>query len=66
MKDFYYVICFPVKHRLSPAIQMRLEQQYNQDMLFTDIEVEPQDLEAKIKEFKTNTQVKGLIVTVPN
>ncbi|MDE4953101.1 shikimate dehydrogenase, partial [Francisella tularensis subsp. holarctica] len=35
MKDLYYVIGFPVKHSLSPAIQMRLAQQYNQDMLIT-------------------------------
>lgn len=66
MKDLYYVIGFPVKHSLSPAIQMRLAQQYNQDMLFTAIEVAPQDLEAKIQEFKTNPQVKGLSVTMPH
>lgn len=66
MKDLYHVIGFPVKHSLSPAIQMRLAQQYNQDMLFTAIEVAPQDLEAKIQEFKANPQVRGLSVTVPH
>ncbi|MDE4945021.1 shikimate dehydrogenase, partial [Francisella tularensis subsp. holarctica] len=29
MKDFYYVIGFPVKHILSPEIKMRLAKQYN-------------------------------------
>ncbi|OEZ33417.1 shikimate dehydrogenase [Francisella endosymbiont of Amblyomma maculatum] len=64
MKDLYHVIGFPVKHSLSPTIQMKLAQQYNQDMLFTAIEVAPEHLEAKIQEFRDNPQVKGLSVTV--
>ena len=66
MKDLYHVIGFPVKNSLSPAIQMRLAQQYKQDMLFTAIEVKPQDLEARIQEFRDNTQIKGLSITVPH
>ncbi|AJC48340.1 shikimate dehydrogenase [Allofrancisella guangzhouensis] len=66
MQDLYHVIGYPVKHSLSPKIQMELAKQYNQNMLFTAIEVAPEDLEQKIKEFKANPQVKGLSVTIPH
>ncbi|KEI35070.1 shikimate 5-dehydrogenase I alpha [Francisella sp. W12-1067] len=66
MQDLYHVIGYPVKHSLSPKIQMELAKQYNQDMLFTAIEIAPEDLEQKIKEFKANPQIKGLSVTVPH
>ncbi|MFT4693997.1 MAG: shikimate dehydrogenase [Francisella sp.] len=66
MQDLYHVIGYPVKHSLSPKIQMQLAKEYNQDMLFTAVEVAPQDLEAKIAEFKANPQIKGLSVTVPH
>ncbi|AIT09652.1 shikimate dehydrogenase [Candidatus Francisella endociliophora] len=65
MKDLYHVIGFPVKHSLSPKIQMQLAQEYKQNILFTAIEVAPENLEQKIQEFKENSQVKGLSVTVP-
>ena len=66
MKNIYYVIGYPVKHSLSPKIQMQLAKEYNQNMLFTAVEVAPQDLEQKIAEFKANPQIKGLSVTVPH
>jgi len=66
MKDLYFVIGSPVKHSLSPKIQMQLAQKYNQNMLFSAVEVLPEDLEQKIQEFKSDTQVKGLSVTVPH
>lgn len=66
MKDLYYVIGYPVKHSLSPKIQMELAEQYNQNMLFTAVEVVPENLEQKIEEFRQNPQVKGLSVTVPH
>ncbi|QIW09203.1 shikimate dehydrogenase [Francisella sp. LA112445] len=66
MSDLYHVIGYPVKHSLSPKIQMELAKKYNQDMIFTAIEVNPEDLENKIKEFKSNSQIKGLSVTVPH
>lgn len=66
MKDLYHVIGYPVKHSLSPKIQMELAKQYNQDILFTAIEVNPEDLETKIQEFRDNSQIKGLSVTVPH
>ncbi|MED7819164.1 MULTISPECIES: shikimate dehydrogenase [unclassified Francisella] len=66
MSDLYHVIGFPVKHSLSPKIQMELARQYSQDMIFTAIEVKPEELEEKIKEFKNNTEVKGLSVTIPH
>lgn len=66
MKDLYYVIGFPVKHSLSPKIQMQLAQEYNQNIEFSAVEVAPEDLEQKIQEFKDDHQVKGLSVTVPH
>lgn len=45
---------------------MELARKYNQDIIFTAIEVSPEDLENKIKEFKNNSQIKGLSVTVPH
>lgn len=64
--DLYHVIGYPVKHSLSPKIQMQLAKEYNQKMLFTAVEVAPEDLEQKIKEFKNNPNIKGLSVTVPH
>ncbi len=66
MSDIYHVIGYPVKHSLSPKIQMQLAKEHNQDMLFTAVEIAPEDLEAKIAEFKANPQIKGLSVTVPH
>jgi shikimate dehydrogenase len=66
MQDFYHVIGYPVKHSLSPKIQMQLAKQYNQNMLFTAVEISPSDLEQKISEFKANPQIKGLSITVPH
>ncbi|GAB4223274.1 MAG: shikimate dehydrogenase [Francisella sp.] len=66
MTDYYHVIGYPVKHSLSPTIQMNLAKKYKQNMIFTAIEVAPQDLETKIKEFKNNHLVKGLSITVPH
>lgn len=66
MTDIYHVIGFPVKHSLSPKIQMTLAQQYNQDMIFTAIEIAPEHLAYKIAEFKSNSAIKGLSVTVPH
>lgn len=66
MSDLYHVIGYPVKHSLSPKIQMDLAKQYNQDMIFTAVEVKPEDLGKKITEFKDNNQIKGLSVTVPH
>lgn len=66
MQDLYHVIGYPVKHSFSPKIQMQLAKEYNQNMLFTAVEVQPEDLEAKIAEFKANSQIKGLSVTVPH
>jgi shikimate dehydrogenase len=66
MQDIYHVIGYPVKHSLSPKIQMQLAKEYNQTILFTAIEIAPQDLEQKIREFKANPQIKGLSVTVPH
>ena len=64
-KDIYHVIGYPVKHSLSPKIQMQLAKDYSQNIVFTAVEIEPQDLEQKIQEFKSNPNVKGLSVTVP-
>lgn len=66
MQDTYFVIGHPVKHSLSPQIQMQLAKEYKQDISFTAVEVKPQDLEQKIAEFKSNPQIKGLSVTVPH
>ncbi|BCD91949.1 shikimate dehydrogenase (NADP(+)) [Francisella halioticida] len=66
MSDLYHVIGYPVKHSLSPKIQMQLASRYDQDMVFTAIEIKHEDLERKIKEFRSNTQIKGLSVTVPH
>lgn len=66
MKDLYHVIGFPVKHSLSPKIQMQLAKEYNQNIEFSAVEVAPEDLEQKIQEFKNDHQVKGLSVTVPH
>lgn len=66
MKDLYHVIGYPVKHSLSPKIQMDLAKEYNQNMLFTAVEVKPEELEQKIKEFREDHQIKGLSVTVPH
>ena len=66
MKDLYHVIGYPVKHSLSPKIQMQLAKEYNQNMLFTSVEIAPENLEQKIAEFKANPQIKGLSVTVPH
>ncbi|MED7787922.1 shikimate dehydrogenase [Francisella sp. 19X1-34] len=66
MSDLYHVIGYPVKHSLSPKIQMELAKQYDQDMIFTAVEVNPEDLDKKIAEFKKNPQIKGLSVTVPH
>ena len=66
MQDLYHVIGYPVKHSLSPKIQMQLAREHNQDMLFTAVEVAPEDLELKVAEFKANPQIKGLSVTVPH
>ena len=66
MQDIYHVIGYPVKHSLSPKIQMQLAKEYNQTILLTAIEIAPQDLEQKIREFKANPQIKGLSVTVPH
>ena len=66
MSDLYHVIGYPVKHSLSPKIQMELAKQYNQDMIFTAVEVKPEDLEKRVVEFKNNNQIKGLSVTVPH
>ena len=38
MQDIYLVIGYPVKHSLSPKIQMQLAKEYNQDMLFSAVE----------------------------
>ena len=48
MKGYYHVIGYPVKHSLSPKIQMQLAEKYNQDMLFTAVEIATQDLEKKL------------------
>ena len=45
---------------------MQLAKEYNQDMLFTAVEISPEDLEQKLAEFKANPQIKGLSVTVPH
>ena len=66
MQDLYYVIGYPVKHSLSPKIQMQLAKKHNQDMLFTALEIAPEDLEQKIAKIKTNPQIKGLSITVPH
>ncbi|AXA32909.1 shikimate dehydrogenase [Francisella adeliensis] len=66
MKDIYHVIGYPVKHSLSPKIQMQLAKEHNQKMLFTAVEIRPEDLENKIAEFKADPQIKGLSVTVPH
>jgi shikimate dehydrogenase len=65
-QDIYHVIGFPVKHSISPKIQMQLATKYNQNMLFTAVEISPQDLEQKIAEFKADSNIKGLSVTVPH
>ena len=65
-KDIYYVIGYPVKHSLSPKIQMQLAKEYDQDILFAAVEIAPEELEQKIEEFKSEHQVKGLSVTVPH
>ena len=65
-KDIYYVIGYPVKHSLSPKIQMQLAKDHSQNMLFTAVEIAPEELEQKIAEFKNDPQVKGLSVTVPH
>ena len=65
-KDIYHVIGYPVKHSLSPKIQMDLAKSYNQNMLFTAVEVTPENLKQKIQEFKSNPQIKGLSITVPH
>ena len=65
-KDIYYVIGYPVKHSLSPKIQMQLAKENCQNMLFTAVEIAPEELEHKIAEFKNDPQVKGLSVTVPH
>ncbi|WP_150463395.1 shikimate dehydrogenase family protein [Francisella sp. XLW-1] len=66
MQDLYHVIGYPVKHSLSPKIQMELAEQYHQDILFTAVEIKPENLETKIQEFRDNSQIKGLSVTVPH
>ncbi len=65
MKDTYHVIGYPVKHSLSPKIQMTLAKEYNQEIEFTAVEIKPEDLQSKIAEFRDNTTIKGLSVTVP-
>lgn len=66
MKDIYHVIGYPVKHSLSPKIQMQLAKEHNQNMLFTAVEIAPEDLENKIAGFKADPKIKGLSVTVPH
>jgi len=65
-QDIYHVIGFPVKHSISPKIQMQLATEYNQHMLFTAVEISPQNLESRIAEFKADKNIKGLSVTVPH
>ena len=66
MQDIYLVIGYPVKHSLSPKIQMQLAKEHNQEMLFTAVEIAPKDLKQKLAEFRVNHQIKGLSVTVPH
>ncbi|MFZ9035114.1 MAG: shikimate dehydrogenase [Francisellaceae bacterium] len=65
MKDHYFVIGYPVKHSLSPAIQQEFIRKTGQEMSYEALEIKPDELLDVLHRLRVDERVKGLSVTLP-
>jgi shikimate dehydrogenase len=63
--DRYAVIGHPIAHSRSPQIHALFAKQTNQDMIYAALDVAPEDLAMRVREFFA-TGGRGLSVTVPH